>query len=135
MTYMVFISESAEETLRIASGFAKTLKPNDAVLLNGEMGAGKTLFTKGIVKGLGNKSEVLSPTYTYMNDYGGVYHFDFYRMSRSEQAEALGLCDYFYAGGICIIEWGENVKEVLPQKVKTVNIKIIGDGRREIEYE
>lgn len=132
---MIFISNSADETIDFAKKFACTLKPNDVVLLNGEMGAGKTHFTKGVAQGLGKTCEVLSPTYTYMNDYGGLYHFDFYRMSRGEQAEALGLCDYFYADGICIIEWGENVKDVLPENVKTVNIKIIGEGKREIEYE
>lgn len=132
---MVFLSNSASDTYNFAIEYSRGLKPGDVVLLNGEMGAGKTLFTKGVCAGLGIKCEVLSPTYTYMNDYGGLYHFDFYRLSRGEQAEALGLCDYFYADGICLIEWGENVKDVLPERVKTVTIKIIGENKREIEYE
>ena len=100
------------------------------------MGAGKTVFCKGVAKGLGITEEVLSPTYAYMNDYGGkLYHFDCYRLSCGEQAEALGLCDYFYAGGICIIEWAENIKNVLPENYKKVTIQKTGEDKRKIIYE
>ena len=96
-----FISESPGETFKFGEGYSKNLKAGDVIVLNGEMGAGKTVFCKGVAKGLGITEEVLSPTYAYMNDYGGkLYHFDCYRLSCGEQAEALGLCDYFYAGGI-----------------------------------
>ncbi len=106
------------------------------IVLNGEMGAGKTVFCKGVAKGLGITEEVLSPTYAYMNDYGGkLYHFDCYRLSCGEQAEALGLCDYFHAGGICIIEWAENIKNVLPENYKKVTIQKTGEDKRKIIYE
>jgi tRNA threonylcarbamoyladenosine biosynthesis protein TsaE len=130
------ISKSAADTFNFGLQYAKSLKPNDVVLLNGEMGAGKTVFSKGVAKGLGIDDEVLSPTYAYMNDYSGIlYHFDCYRLSSGSQAEGLGLTDYFYAGGICLIEWAENISSVLPEKVKNVYIKKISEGEREIIYE
>ena len=97
----IFISKSSEETLKFGEEYAKTLSGGDVVLLNGEMGAGKTVFAKGVAAGLGIVDEILSPTYAYMNDYyGKLYHFDCYRLSCGEQAEGLGLTDYFYAGGV-----------------------------------
>ncbi len=131
-----FISESPGETFKFGEGYSKNLKAGDVIVLNGEMGAGKTVFCKGVAKGLGITEEVLSPTYAYMNDYGGkLYHFDCYRLSCGEQAEALGLCDYFYAGGICIIEWAENIKNVLPENYKKVTIQKTGEDKRKIIYE
>lgn len=132
----VFISDSARATFECAKAFAATLEAGDTVLLNGEMGAGKTVFAKGVAAGLGIDDEVLSPTYSYMNDYGGkLYHFDCYRLKNGGQAEALGLSDYFYSGGICLVEWGQNISSVLPEKVKTVNITKLSGDVREIEYE
>ena len=131
----IFISKSSEETLKFGEEYAKTLSGCDVVLLNGEMGAGKTVFAKGVAAGLGIVDEILSPTYAYMNDYyGKLYHFDCYRLSCGEQAEGLGLTDYFYAGGVCLIEWAENISSVLPEKVKRVTINKIKDGRQ-IIYE
>ena len=132
----IFISASPEETVAFGERYAETLNKNDVIILNGEMGAGKTVFCKGVAKGLGIEDTVLSPTYAYMNDYGGkLYHFDCYRLNSGEQAEALGLCDYFYADGVCLIEWAENISSVLPEKVRTVNIEKIADGERRIIYE
>jgi tRNA threonylcarbamoyladenosine biosynthesis protein TsaE len=132
----VFISHGAEETLRFATEYAKGLKGGDVVLLKGEMGAGKTVFCKGVATGLGIEDEILSPTYAYMNDYyGKLYHYDCYRLSCGEQAEALGLCDYFYSDGICLIEWSENIASVLPENCKTVQIKKLDGNLREIIYE
>ncbi len=76
---MEIITKSSEETLKLAENYAKTLSSGDVVLLNGEMGAGKTVFAKGVAKGLGIKAEITSPTYAYMNDYDGkLYHYDCY---------------------------------------------------------
>lgn len=132
----IYLSEKPEDTLKFGEQYAKTLKGGDVVLLGGEMGAGKTVFAKGVARGLGITDEILSPTYAYMNDYyGRLYHFDCYRLSCGGQAEALGLCDYFYADGVCLIEWAENIRDVLPEKVKKVTIeKLSGEGRR-IIYE
>ncbi len=127
------ITTSAKQTQKLGENYAKTLNPGDVVLLNGEMGAGKTIFVKGVAKGLGITDEITSPTYAYMNDYNGVlYHYDCYRLESGEDAEALGLTDYFYAGGICIIEWSENIKSVLPDNCKVVNIEKIDEKRRNI---
>lgn len=130
------ISESPEQTMEFARAYAKTLRAGDVVLLKGEMGAGKTVFVKGLAKGLGIEEEITSPTYAYMNDYDGVlYHYDCYRLKNGGQAEALGLCDYFYAGGVCVIEWSENIEDVLPENCKTVKIIKRGEKQREIVAE
>ena len=127
---MDYITNSYLETVKLGEEYAKTLNKGDVVLLNGDLGAGKTAFTKGIAKGLGIEKEVLSPTYAYMNDYDGVlYHYDCYRLSCGEQAAALGLTDYFYAGGVCLIEWPQNIQSVLPKNTKTVTIEVV-DGKR-----
>ena len=132
----VFISESPEETRSFGENYAKNLNKGAVVVLNGEMGAGKTVFCKGVAKGLGIEEEILSPTYAYMNDYSGkLYHFDCYRLQSGAQAEGLGLTDYFYAGGICVIEWAENIKDVLPENCKTVTIEKLEGGKRKIIYE
>lgn len=132
----IFLSESAEATFKFGEQYAKTLSAGDVVLLNGEMGAGKTVFAKGVAKGLGIEDEILSPTYAYMNDYyGKLYHFDCYRLKDGGQAEALGLTDYFYADGVCLIEWAENISSVLPERVKNVTIKKTGEKQRQIIYE
>ena len=135
MYYTVtMITNGEKETIEFAKNFAKTLKSGDVVLLNGEMGAGKTVFVKGVALALGIDAEIVSPTYAYMNDYNGkLFHFDCYRLTSGEDAEGLGLTDYFYANGICVIEWSENIKSVLPQNCKIVNITTISKNKRRIE--
>lgn len=130
---MEYISNSLSETIEIAKTYAKTLRGGDVVLLNGEMGAGKTAFTKGVALGLGIKSEITSPTYAYLNEYDGkLYHYDCYRLTSGEDAEALGLTDYFYLDGVCIIEWAQNIESALPKKVKIVTIEKINETTRKI---
>ena len=129
------ITKNREETERFAFEYAQTLRAGDIVLLDGDMGAGKTVFSKGVAKGLGIEEEVTSPTYAYMNDYDGVlFHYDCYRIESVEQAEQLGLADYFDMGGICLIEWAQNIAPLLPKKVKRVCIRKISENEREIEY-
>ena len=131
----VFISSSEGETFRWAEEYAKTLRPGDTVLLDGEMGAGKTLIAKGIAKGLGISEEVTSPTYAYINSYEDrLFHFDCYRITSERQAEELGFADYFDLGGICLVEWSENIAGLLPEQVKRVTIKKRGGTQREIEF-
>lgn len=128
------VTHSEEETIRFAADYAKTLCAGDVVLLRGGLGAGKTVFAKGVAQGLGITDEITSPTYAYMNDYGGkLYHYDCYRLASGAQAEALGLCDYFYAGGICLIEWAENIADVLPEGCREVILRKTGENTREIE--
>lgn len=131
---MIFISHSEEETLAFAQEYARTLKAGDVVCLDGEMGAGKTVFAKGVARGLGISEEVTSPTYAYVNSYRDrFFHFDCYRVESEEYAEALGFSEYFEMGGICLVEWSENIRGLLPETVKRV--RIAGRGNeREIEY-
>lgn len=129
------ITENAEQTRKIAAEYAKTLRGGDVVLLDGDMGAGKTVFVKGIALGMGITEEVTSPTYAYMNDYDGrLFHYDCYRIESAEQAERLGLADYFGMGGVCVIEWAQNIAPLLPEGCKRVTIQKIGENKREIEF-
>ena len=128
------ISESESRTFDIAKEYASTLKDGDVVLLNGDLGAGKTAFVKGVADYF-NLSGVTSPTYAYLNVYGDkIYHYDFYRLPSGEDAERLGLTDYFGKDNICLIEWGENVKDVLPENCKKVDIEKISDTVRKITF-
>ena len=130
----VFVSHGEKDTLAFAEQYAKTLCAGDVVCLEGDMGAGKTVFAKGVAKGLGIQEEVTSPTYAYVNAYGNkLFHFDCYRVENEAFAEALGFSEYFDMNGICLVEWSENIKGLLPKTVKRV--KITGSGQiREIEY-
>ena len=133
--YMVKITKSREETIKFAEEYGKTLRGGDVLLLDGEMGAGKTVFTKGIALALGLKAEITSPTYAYLNDYDGkLYHYDCYRLSSGEDAEALGLTEYFYGNGVCVVEWSENIADVLPDNCKRVKIEKIDLNTRKITY-
>ena len=130
-----FLSKSREDTEQFAIEYAKSLCAGDVLLLDGDMGAGKTVFCKGLAKGLGIEEEVTSPTYAYMNDYDGrLFHYDCYRIESVAQAESLGLADYFDMGGICVVEWAQNIAPLLPAIVKKVTIKKISDNEREIDY-
>ena len=130
---MEIITKSFKETIKVAFDYTKTLSAGDVVLLDGDMGAGKTVFAKGVADGLGIQEEVTSPTYAYMNDYDGVlFHYDCYRIESVEQAERLGLADYFDMGGICLVEWSQNIAPLLPKQVKRVQIKKLDENKREI---
>ena len=130
-----FLSKSRAQTQEFAAQYAKTLKAGDVVLLDGDMGAGKTVFAEGVAQGLGIEEEVTSPTYAYMNDYDGrLFHYDCYRIETPEQAERLGLADYFDLGGICLVEWAQNIAPLLPKDVKRVQIKKIDENEREILF-
>ncbi len=132
---MVFHSHSPEETALWAEQFAKTLGRGDVVLLEGDMGAGKTVLAKGIARGLGIGEDVTSPTYAYVNSYGGLlHHFDCYRIVSERQAVELGFCDYFDSGAVCLVEWSENIRGILPQNCKRVRISGSGNAEREIEF-
>lgn len=130
---MVKSSNGEKQTQEIAFEYAKTLKKGDVVLLSGDLGAGKTAFTKGVVKYFGIDERVTSPTYAYLNIYGDfIYHYDCYRLSSGEDAERLGLTDYFNGDNICLIEWSENISDVLPENCKKVVIEKTSENGRKI---
>ena len=129
---MEYLSKSSKQTEDIAFEFAKTLKMGDVVILEGDLGAGKTAFVKGVAKNF-NLDGVTSPTYAYLNVYGDfIYHYDCYRLSSGEDAEALGLTDYFGEDNICVIEWSENIADVLPKTVRKVKIEKLSETKRKI---
>lgn len=128
----VFISHSPEETFRWAQNYAKSLSAGDVVLLEGEMGAGKTVLAQGIARGLGVREDVLSPTYAYVNSYAPMFHFDCYRIENERQAEELGFADYFDSGKICLVEWSENIRGLLPEHCKKITLIKRGEREREI---
>ena len=135
---MKHTSNNTNQTLSIAKDFAKTLNAGDIVLLNGDLGAGKTVFTKGIVDYFSNGQQVaVSPTVTIVNQYNcnpPIYHFDFYRIKSEDELFAIGIEEYLYGGGICIIEWPERAPQLLSQlNCKTVTITK-NDNKRTIEY-
>lgn len=129
---MEFISKSQKQTEDIAFKYAKTLKRGDVVVLSGDLGAGKTAFVKGVARYF-ELDGVTSPTYAYLNVYGDkIYHYDCYRLSCGEDAERLGLTDYFGGDNFCFIEWAENIEDVLPDNYKTVKIEKISPDERRI---
>lgn len=131
-----YYSNGPEETLRLASEFAKTLNAGDIILLDGDLGAGKTVFSKGIVSELSNgKITAVSPTFVLVNVYDTtpqVYHFDLYRISDISELDAIGAEEYFYSDGISLVEWPSRAIEIFPQTAIKVYIKKIDNFKREI---
>lgn len=120
------LSTGLNETLEIGTALGKTLKEGDIITLSGDLGAGKTTFTKGIAKGLGINVPVSSPTFTIIKEYPQgripLYHFDLYRLGDGAVDEDLGYDEYFYGQGVCVIEWAEFVEELLPKNRLHINI-------------
>jgi len=131
-------SKSVEETLDIAEKYSKTVQSGDVICLKGNLGAGKTHFVKGFVRGFGiSETVVSSPTFTIINEYEGerpVYHFDCYRLEHPEEALEIGAEEYFYGDGVCIVEWPERILGILPTEVKNVTIETISKNEREIIF-
>lgn len=122
-----FTTESPEETVAKGAQFVSTLQAGDVVCLQGELGAGKTHFVKGMARGLGiSENEVSSPTFTLINEYYGdimLYHFDCYRMESSEEALEIGAEEYFYGDGISVIEWPERIDRFIPSDAIWITIE------------
>lgn len=122
---MEYISKSYEETQKIASDFARTLKSGDVICMYGDLGAGKTAFVQGMAKGLNITEPITSPTFTIVNEYSGslpLYHFDVYRIADSDEMYEIGYEEYVYGDGISVIEWAELIEDILPDKCYRVTI-------------
>lgn len=136
MSKVSHISNSSEETLRLGAVFSKVLKAQDIVFLKGDLGAGKTVFTKGIAQSLGlNPQSVNSPTFVLMNFYEGrlpLYHFDLYRLEKPEEIKSVSFDEYFYGDGISIIEWPERLGNLSPKEFWLVELTHQGGDRRRI---
>ena len=138
---MEFITHSPEETEAIGEKLAKNLTPGTVLAYRGDLGAGKTAFTRGLARGLGYTEPVTSPTYTIVNEYLGgrlpLFHFDMYRLVSDDDLWDIGWEDYLDRGGVCAVEWSENVRDALPPDAVTVTIARCpeNDGWRTITIE
>ena len=135
---MEFITNSPEETERVGAALGAALQPGSILAYEGDLGAGKTAFTRGLARGLGATEQVTSPTYTIVNEYlsGRVplFHFDMYRLHSADDLWDIGWEDYLERGGICAVEWSENVREALEAPV-IVRIEKLGEDARRITIE
>ncbi len=135
---MIYTSNSPAETEAIGAALAETLTPGTVIAYRGDLGAGKTAFTRGLARGLGCTDMVTSPTYTIVNEYLSgrlpLFHFDMYRLRSSEDLWDIGWEDYLDRGGVCAVEWSENVDDALEADI-LVNIEKTGDESRRITVE
>lgn len=133
---MKIISRCEKDTFALAADIAKTLRAGDVILLHGELGAGKTTFTKGLAKALGIEETVTSPTFNYVKEYQGgrlpLFHFDMYRVSDADEVYELGLEEYFYRRGVVVVEW--NKFDGIERPIE-VSIRSLGGDVREIEID
>jgi tRNA threonylcarbamoyladenosine biosynthesis protein TsaE len=133
----MFISNSAEETAVFGRERARTVRTGDVIALAGDLGTGKTQFVKGFVAGLESGAAVTSPTFTLLHEYTGgrmtVYHFDFYRLEDRPAALCLGLDDYFFGDGVCVIEWADRFRDLIPPQAKWISFKMKSETARVIE--
>ena len=135
---MEFLTNSPGETEAIGAALAKVLTPGTILAYRGDLGAGKTAFTRGIARGLGCRDLVTSPTYTIVNEYLGgrlpLFHFDMYRLASSDDLFDIGWEDYLERGGVCAVEWSENVNDAVEDAI-TVTIEKTGEDTRRITVE
>ena len=135
---MEYITNSPAETEAVGAALAKVLQPGTVIAYRGDLGAGKTAFTRGLAKGLGVKESVTSPTYTIVNEYLGgrcpLFHFDMYRLGSEDELFDIGWEDYLDRGGICAVEWSENVWGAMEGAV-VVTITRLDEDRRTITIE
>ena len=132
---MEFITNSPEETEVIGAKLAEKLTPGAVIAYRGDLGAGKTAFTRGLARGLGSAEQVTSPTYTIVNEYltgrMPLFHFDMYRLRSADELFDIGWDDYLDRGGVCAVEWSENVEDALEDPI-IVNIEKLGEDSRRI---
>ena len=134
---MEYLSHSPEETEHIGEMLGRRLRPGTVVAYRGGLGMGKTAFTRGLARGLGCAGRVTSPTFTIVNEYDGatpLFHFDMYRLGSSDELFDIGWEDYLLRGGVCAVEWSENVADAMLGAV-TVSIEKTGDAERRITIE
>lgn len=129
---MKFITNSEEETEALGARLAVKLEPGAVIAFTGDLGAGKTAFTRGLARGLGIPDRVTSPTFTIVNEYEGgrlpLFHFDMYRLEDAGDLFDIGWEDYLDRGGVCAVEWSERVEEALPEDAVTVSFARCPEG-------
>ena len=131
---MEFLTNSPAETEAVGAALGKILKPGTVIAYRGDLGAGKTAFTRGLARGLGADDMVTSPTYTIVNEYLGgrcpLFHFDMYRLASSDDLWDIGWEDYLERGGVCAVEWSENVADAMEDPIVITIVKLGDDNRR-----
>jgi len=131
---MEFITSSPYETEKVGAALGKILTPGAVIAYEGDLGAGKTAFTRGLARGLGYADPVTSPTYTIVNEYLGgrlpLFHFDMYRLTSADDLFDIGWEDYLDRNGVCAVEWSENVREALEDPIFVRIEKTGGESRR-----
>ena len=135
---MIIISNNEKETVLEGEKLGKLLDPGAVVALRGELGAGKTAFTRGIAKGLGVCGSVDSPTFTIVNEYPGnipLFHFDMYRLESENELFDIGWDDYLERGGVCVVEWSDKVSGAFPPDTVVVSIDNLGGDTRRLEID
>lgn len=133
MTTLTLTTHSPEDTAALGERLGRLLRANDVLLLQGPLGAGKTRLTQGLVRGVGGRGPVTSPTFVLVNEYRGpltVYHVDLYRLERATDVDSLGLDEYFEAGGVTVVEWPERAWNALPDEYLLVQLDHTGDADR-----
>ena len=134
----MIISSSVEATVAAGRELGRAAQAQDVFALVGDLGAGKTLLVKGLVDGLGCEIQVTSPTFTLIHEYEGgrlpVYHFDFYRLETPAAASRLGLDEYLFGGGVCVIEWADRFRELMPANTQWISISLRENGERVIDH-
>ena len=135
---MQYITNSPAETEAIGAALGKIINPGTVIAYRGDLGAGKTAFTRGLAKGLGCTEIVTSPTYTIVNEYLGgripLFHFDMYRLRSSDDLFDIGWEDYLERGGVCAVEWSENVDDAMEDALY-ITIEKLGEESRKITVE
>lgn len=133
---MTYRTQSAAETEALGERLARQLQGGEVIAFTGDLGAGKTAFTRGLARGLGITDRVTSPTFTIVNEYEGgrlpLFHFDMYRLSSSDELYDIGWEDYLARGGVCAVEWSEIVEDALESDAIRVDIKNDGDDCRTV---
>ena len=131
---MEFLTYSPEETEAVGAALGKILNPGAVLAYRGDLGAGKTAFTRGLARGLGYREPVTSPTYTIVNEYLGgrlpLFHFDMYRLASSDDLWDIGWEDYLERGGVCAVEWSENVDDAMENAIYVTIYKTGEESRR-----
>jgi len=138
MTTIQLTSHRPEQTQRLGIRLAELAQAGDVFLLTGNLGSGKTCLTQGIAWGLGVKEYAFSPSFVIVREYHGrltLYHVDFYRLDRIEEIIDLGLDEYLYGSGVCVVEWAEKGMAVLPKEHLLINLSYISDIERTVSLE
>lgn len=133
---MVKETFSEQETFELGKSLGESAKPGDVFTLEGDLGVGKTIFTKGLADGLGIREDVVSPTFTIVQEYEDgrmpFYHFDVYRIGDVEEMDEIGYEEYIHGEGVCLIEWANLIEEILPEK--RIRIIIEKDLEKGFDY-